>query len=317
MVAKRTDYFHKIDARDKAYFIGLLYADGYIHYNTNKALYQVQLDLVDKDIVDKFSKEIFGSIRTKEKPPTKRSVLPTYRLNVCSKEMCEDLISHGCLPKKSLILKPPSIDSQYIRDFLRGHHDGDGCFACKKNRKYNSWIFHWSILSTSEFCDWVKKTLEEHLGILCSIHTHKLGYTIVKVSSREDILNLGEWLYQKNDVYLQRKYEQWLKVKSTLLNTNYRQLWKPEEIETLRLLYGSSSTDVLSDILEKTPKSIRSQAKRYRLSKDSFWTDTEINYLHSNYDKLSIRELSNTLGRSEHSVRAKLYRLVGSSHAQT
>lgn len=47
--------------------------------------------------------------------------------------MKADLISHGCIPQKSLILKFPEISKELIPHFIRGYFDGDGSVGIYNN----------------------------------------------------------------------------------------------------------------------------------------------------------------------------------------
>jgi intein/homing endonuclease len=55
------------------------------------------------------------------------------RWSVQSKHLWNVLNSYGCVPKKSLILKFPSIsifdNKNLIVHFIRGYFDGDGCIS--------------------------------------------------------------------------------------------------------------------------------------------------------------------------------------------
>lgn len=65
--------------------------------------------------------------------------------------MCNDLISHGCVPNKSLILKPPKIDNELINHFIRGYFDGDGCVSFNSKTK----VYAVCILGTKEILEYI------------------------------------------------------------------------------------------------------------------------------------------------------------------
>lgn len=316
----RTDYFHNIDTVEKAYFLGLLYADGFIYYNEVKQQYRMELSLCDRDIVDKLSIILYGGNKTRERLPSKRSKQSMYRLTVASKEICQDLIQHGCIPRKSLILSPPTISKEFVRPFLRGYHDGDGCFAHHKNKNYNSLIFLWSALSTKSFCEWIKHSLEDFIQIKPSVHKFK-KYTIVKVSGRPSLLKLGDWLYEnKGECYISRKYQQWCSVRRRLI-TPYRNLWTLEEESTLRDLSETHTIEELSQILNKTSSSIETKIRRLNLkrfiSKKRYWAQTEIDLLISNLDNPDYTYLTKILSRTINSIESKINRLKKSSRLVT
>lgn len=53
----------------------------------------------------------------------------SYEVQFNCQIMFDWLISKGCTPRKSLTLKFPKVDHQYLPDFLRGQWDGDGSVA--------------------------------------------------------------------------------------------------------------------------------------------------------------------------------------------
>ena len=59
-------------------------------------------------------------------------------LEICSPEIGEKLISYGCVPRKSNILKFPDISifksKNLIRHFIRGYFDGDGSVFISKEK---------------------------------------------------------------------------------------------------------------------------------------------------------------------------------------
>lgn len=133
-----TRYFQCIDTPEKSYWLGMLYADGWIRSDTTTRNYEVGIELDDTDayLLDKLNKAIGGvhkvTFRTREKEiygykvTTHTSVLRFYSLHMVS-----DLISHGIVQNKtqSNIFPMPSL---YFWDFTRGYLDGDGCIYISK-----------------------------------------------------------------------------------------------------------------------------------------------------------------------------------------
>lgn len=82
----------------------------------------LQLHPDDKYIINEFLKYI-NSDR-----PIYKNKKGYVSINIGSTKMANDLIRLGCILRKSLVLKFPSIVSQnLIRHFIRGYMDGDGC----------------------------------------------------------------------------------------------------------------------------------------------------------------------------------------------
>jgi hypothetical protein len=131
------DFFKKIDTKEKAYWLGFIYADGYIH--TSKINNELGIELAKRDIkhLKKFNKSIGGNFeihtRTREsvflkgtkKQYTSKSEMCNIR--IYSKEFANSLNLYGDFHnktyKKQHMLK---IDENFYIPFLRGFFDGDG-----------------------------------------------------------------------------------------------------------------------------------------------------------------------------------------------
>src|SRR5690606_2341049 len=77
-------------------------------------------------------------------------------------KMGNDLIKHGCVPNKSLILKyPDNLDEEYFGSFLCGYFDGDGCLTYTHiNHKPKSNEI--CLMGTYEFLEVVEEKLNKH-----------------------------------------------------------------------------------------------------------------------------------------------------------
>jgi hypothetical protein len=120
------DYFETIDTEDKAYFLGLLFADGNIYAARNR----VQLTLANEDayILQAFATAIgYTGKMYIDREKYSKLILP-------SKKMCEDLIKLGCTPNKSLTLQfPTEVSDKLMHHFIRGCFDGDGSVSRRGN----------------------------------------------------------------------------------------------------------------------------------------------------------------------------------------
>ena len=126
------DFFEKIDNEEKAYWLGFMFADGYIVNYDNyygEDVLGLSVSLKDQKILEKFKKSIKATnpIKCYQK---KDFGEPMVRLQMSSQKTVDDLISHGCVKQKSLILEPPKkIPKELIPHFIRGLFDGDGCIT--------------------------------------------------------------------------------------------------------------------------------------------------------------------------------------------
>lgn len=118
--------FKIIDTEEKAYWLGFLYADGNIKNDPLRRSYRIDLTLgiVDKDHVLKFR-----NFMTSNAKPYHSLKTDCFRVNICSKEIVEDITKLGCYPAKSLTIKYPTVDQVPLdlqHHFIRGLFDGDG-----------------------------------------------------------------------------------------------------------------------------------------------------------------------------------------------
>ncbi len=118
------DYFEKIDTKEKAYWLGFIYADGYIELNKrseSRRLCLGSLSPKDEILLKKFAESINAD---KNKIEKDREYL---RLRITNKKLCDDAMKHGVLPRKSLIIEYPKLENRELDlAFLLGYFDGDG-----------------------------------------------------------------------------------------------------------------------------------------------------------------------------------------------
>lgn len=206
------NYFEVIDTEEKAYILGFLYADGCNHEKYHKL--EVSLAKQDEDILIKFSKILLnGNINVKE---YKRSKTQENRvgLYVVSQKISDDLKKWGCVPRKTLVLKPPTIPKSLESHFIRGYFDGDGMltvnqriFNPKQKVPYNN--FEFSITSTFELLEWIGEHIAE-LGASFKINKrhperNNNNHTLL-VFGNHQIKKVCDYLYGNASIYLDRKY---------------------------------------------------------------------------------------------------------------
>jgi len=143
---KNENYFKKIDTEAKAYFLGLLYADGsnIIPKQKNKIssgrTIKLALQSIDKEILEIFSNEIEGNIPIKfeEKSLKNSNHKNIAYINICSNNISKDLIKLGCVPNKHKKLQFPPfkiVPQELMPHFIRGYFDGDGCIWDGKRKE--------------------------------------------------------------------------------------------------------------------------------------------------------------------------------------
>lgn len=200
------NFFNKIDTQDKAYILGLLYADGNIAQDKRSVSISlqeadVQILLHIKDILN-VNKDL-AYIRYSDKNPNWSN---QYKFSISNTHFGETLIGHGLVPNKSLFLEfPTNIPIDLYRHFLRGYIDGDGSISSsKKDNRVR-------LASTENFCYAAKLLIENQLKINVSIKPCKCN-DITKelcISGGNQVKKFLDWIYQDANLYIQRKYDRY------------------------------------------------------------------------------------------------------------
>lgn len=199
------DYFEKIDNPDKAYILGLLAADGY----NDEIRGKVEISLQEEDgyILQEICDKIFENRKISYRKVYGEknkigNVKTSYRLNICSRKVSQDLTKCGIKQNKSFMLKWPEIDSMLNWHFIRGLFDGDGCI-CKKRRGIS-----FSIICTVQLANKIKEIFNE-IGVILSVYYKKYKnnkiLSVVYTGKIENLYKIYNCMYDKNNMFLIRK----------------------------------------------------------------------------------------------------------------
>jgi hypothetical protein len=144
------NYFKCINTEDKSYFLGLIYADGYL--NEKRGYMSLTLQEKDIDILEKFKHYIQTNKPLQFIKRNEKNTQNQYRFLITRRKMINDLILLGVHQNKSFTCNPNIINNwndEFIRHFIRGYYDGDGSLTFYKSRNtFNSTI---NICCTKEF----------------------------------------------------------------------------------------------------------------------------------------------------------------------
>lgn len=204
------DYFSTIDTEAKAYFLGLMYADGY----NNESTYQVNLVLQeeDKTILEKFKEELEYGGELKYTDKTGQNRKSIYRLTLYSKKLSQDLAKAGCIKAKSLVLTYPSGDilpTYLTSHFIRGYFDGDGCITSHKSSRQRP-SKSMSFVGTRGFLLHVQEVLMEECGIKRTKLARHISTYALHCEGNKQVPRVFEYLYKSSSLYLTRKYNKFL-----------------------------------------------------------------------------------------------------------
>ncbi len=117
--------FFKIWTPEMAYILGFFAADGYITVNKRGGQFWC-IHITDKELLESIKEEINAEHKIGIRLPKSSNRSVSYRLQIGSFEMCNDLRNLGFFEKKTRSLAIPNVPEKYFSAFVRGYFDGDG-----------------------------------------------------------------------------------------------------------------------------------------------------------------------------------------------
>jgi hypothetical protein len=218
------NYFEKIDTEDKAYFLGFIFADGCVTFDTSKYRYQITIKIHSKDkhILNSLIRFIDGEMLIWEND------LETCQITLSGKKIVSDLIRLGAKPNKTFDLVYPKIDENLEKHFLRGYFDGDGCVRVRTDKRDKTKLGDLRIVGGSiEMLNMINYRMHHLFGTkINKLYGPKnKKYKYVGWASMTDIEKIYRGFYEKSnaDLFLVRKKIIFDEVTEILLNkTKYR-----------------------------------------------------------------------------------------------
>ena len=204
------DVFDNMNSEHQFYWLGFMYADGNISSTGNRI--EIRLSIKDIDHLEKFRKflNLSSKIRT--------GVCDGFgfcHLSVRNKHLWNTLNNLGCVPAKSLILKFPDEslfnNKENIFHFIRGYIDGDGCLSIYNNYNKTSMRTELNLVGTEQFLKSINN-LFNNIGYIRNkssknYKNNAFSLTFTDVPSRK----IARFLYENATIYLDRKYNKFLK----------------------------------------------------------------------------------------------------------
>lgn len=206
------NFFSEINSPTKSYLLGFIAADGCIITNSNKTLKGLDISLQKKDelFLRKINSLMDGSPeRIKEKSKS-------FSLRIVSVDLARQLFSLGITPNKSLTLDLSKIEvpQQYLKDFIRGYFDGDGCFFYKEY-SYNKQCLI-SFTGTLESIHFIRNILMKEchcsLGTITKRNNNNSNNYTIQWQGCNQNKNIVQYLLSTNsEITLERKTQDMLK----------------------------------------------------------------------------------------------------------
>lgn len=202
MYSVNEEYFWAIDSAPKAYWLGVIAADGYIHQlKPGKLRLCLEVAIKDKSWLESFRSDI-GS--THPIMQLRLDSKPSARIDITRFKFVQPLTS----AKSGLILQ--TIHPSLRCHFIRGLFDGDGtvgCYLCHTAKGTPKTDYRWSLIS--ENLDRINAVQTELVNAECIRRTKLLedkGVWNLKAQGNQQVAKIADYLYPNGSYpYLSRK----------------------------------------------------------------------------------------------------------------
>lgn len=210
----RHDFFKVIDCPEKAWLLGFLFTDGSVRQVGNSFQIRLSIQREDENMIEEIRRwlNLDNKILHDIRPGKECS-----GIEFTSKEIFEDLSNYGIVPNKTYLTNSLFIDKipeAFRRDYIRGVFDGDGGLSFTGN------VYEIDCNFTSHFYETVQEFqayIDKQIG---KTNHNKIqefpGKCRCSWRGRQQVLKILSWLYDNSKVYLKRKYDKYLWIKSTV-----------------------------------------------------------------------------------------------------
>lgn len=195
-------YFDQIDSEEKAYWLGFLYADGYL---TNNNMIGCGLRRDDEQHIVSFLQDI----KMSQINLCYSDITNSCRFNLTSQTMYDSLLKKGFSRKKSYdntSLPFDCVPDNFKRYFILGFWDGDGYVSITNGKKLTGVVSNNEKLLLS-FMKYINGQIEDDF---CKV-INSDGYFRIRMVTNKAKRFL-DWLYFDSRVHMQRKYNIYLQM---------------------------------------------------------------------------------------------------------
>jgi len=206
------DYFETIDTEAKAYWLGFLYADGYISKSPSNLM---GVSLAEKDYAHlcKLQADLNATNPIiMYEPSSGYGKDPYVRFTVISDKMVKDLERHGITSNKTNVLQPPTtVPEDLIHHFIRGYFDGDGGWS--KTGKTIGYKF--TLTGTEEMVLWVAEKLDIIPRLYQRWPDRGVNNYTLEAQAKSDLAKIIPYLYKDLTAsnFLARKFDLAMKIR--------------------------------------------------------------------------------------------------------
>lgn len=199
----REDFFSSIDCEEKAYWLGMMYADGYVKKRSNgQCVVGLCLKESDGDHVFAFRDVLGSNVRVGKNKDGSRYV------QITSCRLLRDLVRLGCVERKSYKeLQVPDMPEDMVVHFWRGVFDGDGSltFSGRDRCTLQLRVCGASKMLLEDFREWVRGRCL--VSEKCLVRVSDAVWAVqLYAKNAESILDelyggASVWLNRKREIY--------------------------------------------------------------------------------------------------------------------
>ena len=197
------DFFEKIDAEEKAYWLGFIYADGFID-NTYRHL-GITISSKDKNHLEKFKSSIQAT------NPILNYVGSGYcddsefaKISLVSKKTVDDLIDKGISLNKTYEATFPDYDivpPELMHHFVRGYFDGDGAISyCISKQGRHPRAYGIGFTGTKSIIEGINSFFHKKNKIQPKNNAYQIGY-----GGNQQVHEFYNIMYDNATTFLDRK----------------------------------------------------------------------------------------------------------------
>lgn len=202
------NYFETIDTEHKAYWLGFIFADGYV---TKNQTFEITLKSTDSYMLEILKCDIQSNVPLMNKTINlKNHTYEAVRLGISRKQFGQHLMQKGVIPNKSAIVRIPfnDIPLNLMNHFIRGYFDGNGCVSIvtAKNRNPTRNSVTISIGSGSlEMIHDIQSVLDNE-GIHFTVIGKSNVYHEMRVFKNVEKERFFNYIYKDATIFLARKH---------------------------------------------------------------------------------------------------------------
>jgi len=197
----------KLSLEQTSYLIGFLHSDGHLYETTrNRGKVSIELNIKDIDILYKIQSLIGGKIKERKRT-TNFGYNHSCILEIHSLEIRNFLKKKGLMVgKKSDIVSIPKKLS--IKHYLRGYVDGDGSIGLTgSNEPFISIVTRSEVLKNQ-----ILQYLFKKFQLIKNLNRNQRDNIYNITIKNENALKFSKILYNKSSIYMNRKYNSYIKI---------------------------------------------------------------------------------------------------------